>query len=166
MQAPRLLTLLGLLAALLLPSCGDNPEALNAQGYRAMRFDAFEDAYWFFHYSEEMLENGGEEYPAEHPEHLRLRVGQLALELREHPERSDRRLGEELAALEGIESGEAGFFADQLRKAERSDLADRFLAWSDHSDLLENVPDWLGSFDADSWAASLGLASAGEPQPE
>jgi hypothetical protein len=158
MTAPRLPLLLGLLAALFLGACGDNPEALNSQGYRAMRFDAFEDAYWFFHYSEEMLTEQQEAYPEDHPERLRLTVGQLALELREHPERSAARLAEELPGLTGIPQAEAEFLADQLRRAERGDLADRFLVWADHESSLESGARWLADFDPEAWAAGLAPA--------
>ena len=158
MTAPRLPLLLGLLAALFLGGCGDNPEALNSQGYRAMRFDAFEDAYWFFHYSEEMLAEQKEAYPEDHPERLRLTVGQLALELREHPERSAARLAEELPGLAEIPRAEAEFLAEHLRKAERSELAERFLVWSDHESSLDGEPEWLEGFDAEAWAAGLAAA--------
>lgn len=160
MTATRLPLLLGLLAALFLGGCGDNPEALNSQGYRAMRFDAFEDAYWFFHYSEEMLVEQKEAYPEDHPERLRLTVGQLALELREHPERTEARLAEELVGLTEIPRAEAEFLADQLRRAERSELADRFLIWADHEDSLDGEPEWLEGFDADAWASGLSAAQA------
>ncbi len=71
-----------LLLATGLGACGRNAEALNEQGYRAMRFGAHIDAGYFFLYAGDLIgEEGVPEGAEVHPEAQRLVVGKLALDL-------------------------------------------------------------------------------------